>query len=72
VIKEYVEKPQGKGAAKRSLVTSLCTGCFPFASPAYAPADMVKCIYAEFSMETKYVVGVESGPVFKAWFTGIE
>ena len=33
---------------------------------------MVKRIYTEFGMETEYVVGVENGPAFKAWFTGME
>ena len=33
---------------------------------------MIKLIYTEFSVETEYVIGVESRPLFKAWFTGME
>ncbi|KAF9778350.1 hypothetical protein BJ322DRAFT_1114163 [Thelephora terrestris] len=72
VIKTYVEKPIGKGAAKCKSATFFCTGRFPFASPAFTQADMVKRIYTEFGMETEYLVGVENGPAFKAWFTGMD
>lgn len=33
---------------------------------------MVNHIYTEFSMENDYIVGVENGPAFKAWFTSME
>ena len=72
VIKTYLEKTVGKGAPKSKSATFLCTGRFPFASPVFTRADMVKHIYTEFGMETEYVVGVENGPAFKAWFTGME
>ena len=67
----YLEKTT-KGATKRDSVTLFCNGRFPFASPTFTRVDMVKCIYTEFGMETEYVVGVENGPTFKAWFTGME
>jgi len=33
---------------------------------------MVKQIYKEFGIHDEYVVGVQVGPPFKAWFTGME
>ena len=71
-IKTYTEKTTGKGPAKRESVTFFCNGRFPFASPTFTRTDMVKLIYAEFGIETEYVVGVENGPVFKTWFTRME
>jgi len=67
-----MEKGVGKGSAKSKSVTFFCNGRFPFASPTFTRTDMIKHIYTEFGMETEYVVGVENGPAFKAWFTGME
>lgn len=71
VIKTYLEKATGKGSTKRESVTFFCNGRFPLASPSFTRADIVKCVYSELGMETEYVVGVENGPAFKAWFTGM-
>ena len=72
VIKTYLEKAIGKGSAKRESVTFFGNGRFPFAPPLFTRADMVKCIYTKFSIKAEYLVGVENGPAFKAWFTGME
>ena len=71
-IKLYLEKATGKGSAKRESVSFFCSGRFPIASPTFTRTDMVKQIYTEFGIEAEYVVGVENGPAFKAWFTGME
>ena len=72
-IKTYlVEKITPKGITKKhESITSFCNGRFPFASPTFTRTDMIKRIYSKFGMENEYVVGVEVGPAFKAWFTGI-
>ena len=33
---------------------------------------MVNQIYGQFGIYNEYVVGVEAGPPFKAWYTGME
>ena len=71
-IKTYMEKPMGKGSGKRESATYLCAGRYPFTSPTFTRTNMIKLIYTEFGVEAEYVVGVESGPPFKAWFTGME
>lgn len=62
----------GKGTTKCKSFTVLCNGQFPFALPTFTWTKMVNHIYTEFSMENDYIVGVENGPAFKAWFTGME
>jgi len=71
-IKTYVEKAAGRGSGKHVSDTYFCNGRYPFASPTFTRADMVKRIYNEFGVAAEYVIGVESGPAFKAWFTGME
>ena len=72
VTKHFAEKGSGKGAAKRGNVTLMCSGSFPIASSAFTRTDMVNLIYREFEVHEEYVVGVQVGPPFKVWFTGME
>jgi len=50
----------------------MCPGLFAIASSGFTHTDMVKQIYKQFGIYNEYVVGVQAGPLFKAWFTGME
>ena len=50
----------------------MCPGSFAVASPTFTRTDMVKQIYKQFGIHEEYVVGVQVGPPFKVWFTGME
>lgn len=65
-------KGPGKGAAKRENITLMCPGLFPIVSPTFTRADMVKQLYRQFGIQEEYVVGVQAGPPFKVWFSGME
>ena len=65
-------KGPGKGAAKRENITLMCPGLFPIALPTFTRADMVKQVYRQFGIHEEYVVGVQVGPPFKVWFSGME
>jgi len=67
-----MEKGPGKGAVKRVNVTLMCPSSFPIASPTFTHMDMVRQVYKEFGIHDEYVIGVQVGPPFKTWFTGME
>lgn len=72
VTKYFTEKGHGKGASKRENVTLMCPGSFPIPSPTFTRTTMVEQIYKQFGICEEYIVGVQAGPPFKAWFTGME
>ena len=72
ITKYFTEKGPGKGSANRENITIMCPGLFAIASSGFTHTDMVKQIYKQFGIYNEYVVGVQAGPLFKAWFTGME
>ena len=72
ITKYFTEKGPGKGSAKRLNINLMCPGSFPIAAPNFTQTDMVNQIYRQFGVHEEYVVGVQVGPPFKAWFTGME
>ena len=72
VTKYFTEKGHGKGAPKRENITLMCPGSFPVASPTFTRTEMVEQIYKQFGIYEEYIVGVQAGPPFKVWFTGME
>ena len=67
-----MEKVPGRAIGKREHITLMCMGEFAVASPTFTRTDMVKQIYREFGVENEFVIGVQAGPPFKAWFTGMK